>query len=110
MSKETINFSDSWNGKLNCKCFTTFRLASPKYQLNKTYHIQLKGKHLGTATIKGMRIMKLSQVNEFISHIDTGYDSEAFKKMVYTMYKNKLPDVMKADFYYILLKWDAQPI
>ena len=67
---DVIRFSDGWNGKLKCKCFTTFRLATAKYQINKTYRIELKGQYIGTATIKGMRIMKLYRVNEFISFLD----------------------------------------
>ncbi|MEG1007530.1 MAG: hypothetical protein RSO15_14825 [Bacteroides sp.] len=105
---DTIKFSDSWNGKLNCKCFTTFRLATTKYQIGKTYRIELKGNFIGTATIKGMRIMKLNRVNEFISFLDAGYEPGAFVNMVKRMYKNKVPDVMMADFYYILLKWDGE--
>lgn len=105
---DTIKFSDSWNGKLNCKCFTTFRLATAKYQIGKTYRIELKGKFLGTATIKGMRIMKLNRVNEFISFLDTGYEPGAFVNIVKRMYQNKVPDVLQAEFYYILLKWDGE--
>ena len=105
---DVIRFSDGWNGKLKCKCFTTFRLATAKYQINKTYRIELKGQYIGTATIKGMRIMKLYQVNEFISFLDTGYEPGAFVNMMKRMYMNKVPDVMQADFYYILLKWEGE--
>lgn len=105
---EIIKFSDGWNGKLKCQCFTTFRLATSKYQINSTYRIELKGKYLGTATIKGMRIMKLNRVNEFISFLDTGYEPGAFVNIVKRMYKNKTVNVMQADFYYILLKWTEQ--
>ncbi len=95
---DVIRFSDGWNGKLKCKCFTTFRLATAKYQINKTYRIELKGQYIGTATIKGMRIMKLYRVNEFISFLDTGYEPGAFVNMMKRMYMNKVPDVMQADF------------
>ena len=106
---DTINFSDSWNGKLKCGCFTTFRLVSGKYKINKSYKIVLKGKFIGTATIKGMRITKLDKINEFVSFLDTGYEPETFKKIVRTMYKNKVANVDEADFYYILLRWDREP-
>lgn len=105
---DTIKFSDSWNGKLNCKCFTTFRLATTKYQIGRTYRIELKGKFLGIATIKGMRIMKLNRVNEFISFLDTGYEPGAFVNIVKRMYQNKVPNVLQSDFNYILLKWDGE--
>lgn len=105
---DVIKFSGCWNGKLKCKCFTTFRLASSKYQINKTYRIELKGKFIGNATIKGMRIIKLNKVNEFISFLDTGYEPGAFVNIVKRMYKNKVPDVMQADFYYVLLKWEDE--
>ena len=105
---DTIKFSDSWNGKLKCKCFTTFRLATSKYQINKIYRIELKGQYIGTATIKGMRIMKLNRVNEFISFLDTGYEPGAFVNMIKRMYSNKVADVMQTEFYYILLKWEGE--
>ena len=107
-SMDTIKFSDCWNGKLKCKCFTTFRLATSKYQLNKTYRIELKGQYLGTATIKGMRIMKLNKVNEFISFLDTGYEPGAFVNMVKRMYSKKVSNISQTDFYYILLKWEGE--
>ena len=50
-----------------------------------------------------MRIMKLNRVNEFISFLDTGYEPGVFVNMV-----NKVPDVLQADFYYILLKWEGE--
>ena len=52
--------------------------------------------------------MKLNRVNEFISFLDTGYEPGAFVNMVKRMYMNKVPDVMLADFYYILLKWEGE--
>ena len=69
----------------------------------------MKGKFLGTATIKGLRVTKLGRINEFISFLDTGYDPDTFKNIVRTMYKNKVSNVDEADFYYILLRWDRQP-
>lgn len=105
---DTIKFATNWNNKLNCTCFTTFRMATSKYQINKAYRIELKGKYLGTATVKGLRIMTLSRVNEFISFLDTAYEPGQFVNMVKTMYKNKNIDPVKQNFYLILLKWNTQ--
>ncbi len=105
---DTIKFSNQWNGKLKCKVFTTIRLKSFKYQIGKTFRIELNGEYIGKATIKGMRILQLNKINEFISLLDAGLEPPQMVNMLKTMYKNKVPNIDTAEFYYILLKWDTE--
>ena len=100
---KTINFTYNWNNKLDCKAFTTFRLRNPaKYKIGESYQILLKGKVVGTATIVQILPLTLDKVNEWIARLDTGYSLPEFKKLVETMYKNKV-NVRMADFSLLLL-------
>ena len=100
----TIDFSYNWNKKLDCDCFTTFRIHNPKkYQVAQNYLITLKKEALKECIIKSIKTMKLSKVNDFIAYIDTGYSVEEFKKLVRTMYKD-IANIEEQDFDFILLK------
>jgi hypothetical protein len=84
-----IDFSYNWNNKLESKACTTFRLKSAKYmdkeELFLSYFKNLPRK---VYELVDYKILKLSQVNEWIAYIDTGYSLEDFKKVVNKMYKN----------------------
>jgi hypothetical protein len=86
---ETISFSYNWNGKLNNKAFTTLRIHNPrKYIVGKTYCIELSRKQKGKAVLNAKRVLKISQLNEFICFLDTGYSREETLKIIKRMYKN----------------------
>jgi CRISPR/Cas system CSM-associated protein Csm2 small subunit len=85
---EVIDFSYNWNNKLNCKAFTTFRLHSNKYGVGRIYEVQLKSETLGTATLQNKKTIKLNQINDYISYLDTGYNVDEMKNIVRKMYKN----------------------
>ncbi|RYC70014.1 ASCH domain-containing protein [Spirosoma sordidisoli] len=99
-----INFQTNWNGKLDCRCFTTFRLAGGKYQVGKIYDIQLNGKSIKKARCLDKRVLRLDQVNEWIARIDTGYSLEEFRNLVQTMYKNIVRDFTTQEFVLVLLE------
>ena len=61
--------------------------------------VSLKNKVMKLAKIVEIKTLKLSEFNEFMAHIDTGYSLDEFKKIVTRMYKH--PDPLM-DF--ILLK------
>ncbi len=105
---ETIKFNTNWNNKLSCHSFTTFRIHNPKkFIKGNKYRIELKaGKqttHIADAMIIDIKIMNLTSVNNFIAHIDTGYDMIAFQKLVRTMYKNMVKDFDTQQWDFILL-------
>ncbi len=105
---DTIKFSKNWNNKLNCQYFTTFRLVSNKYQLNKTYRIEFNDKYLGLATIRELRSTTLSKINDFISLLDACMEAPKFVNMIKNMYKNKGVDPVRQQYYFILLRWDKR--
>lgn len=83
-----IKFSTNWNNKLSCDYFTTIRLASPKYQVDKIYIIELKGKALKHVRMIEGRIITMAQMNEWVTRLDTGYDCKKFYDLFNRMYPN----------------------
>lgn len=83
-----IKFSTNWNNKLSCDYFTTIRLASPKYQVDKIYIIELKGKALKWVRMIEGRIITMAQMNEWVTRLDTGYDCKKFYDLFNRMYPN----------------------
>ena len=107
---EQLSFSYNWNNKLSCNCFTTFRPHNPrKYVVGRKLSVMIQEKNLKDIEIKAIKTMKLSQVNEFIARLDTGYSVDDFCKMVQTMYKNKGIDFETADWDLILCVEIEQP-
>lgn len=99
-----IEFSYNWNNKLDCKAFTTLRLANPeRFKVGAEYRIVSKDGDHGTARIEAIREITLPKINEFIARLDTGYSAEECKKIIRQMYAGKVKDVEKATFYLMLL-------
>jgi len=99
--KNKIKFSYNWNNKLNCNVFTTFRIKNEKYQVRNIYEIYLKEKYLFDAEIVSIKELKLDEVDDYISYLDTGYSVNEFKKIMKKMYREKVDCLT---FYLILLK------
>lgn len=87
---ERIEFTQNWNGKLNCNSFTTMRLHNPvKYCVGAIKQIYLKGVWKGNAKIIEVRRIYLSDINQFIAKLDTGLSAEDCRQVIRTMYKNR---------------------
>ncbi len=99
-----LDFSSNWNGKLTNQSFTTFRLHSKKYQPGNCYEIRLKGKALKVARCVDVKPMRLSDVNPWISNLDTGYSLTEFNDLVRTIYKNIVKDFDSQLFDLVLLE------
>ena len=81
-----ISFSCNWNNKLDCKAFTTIRLHQPtKYIVGQSYEIHLKAPFC-VAEIVSIKQFKLSQMNEFMAMIDTGYSVQETIEIIKKMY------------------------
>jgi len=109
----TISFTNNWNNKLNNKAFSTLRLHNPsKYVVGLEYTIELNGRVLGTAILKEKRVLNTAQLNEFICHLDTGYNKTQTLKILERMYPNLT--VNRALFDFCLLVYtkvkEAQPV
>ena len=82
-----ISFSYNWNKKLDCQAFTTIRLYQPeKYVVGETYEILLKDVAIGKGEIVEIRKFMLSELNEFVAYLDTGYPKEKCKEIIRKMY------------------------
>ncbi|AEI47649.1 hypothetical protein [Runella slithyformis] len=102
---QQLDFSYNWNNKLACSSFTTFRLMNAqKYQVGKKLSVMLQGRHLKDVEIIQIKVLKLEQINPFISYLDSGYSVPEFKQLLKTMYKNKNIDLESASWYLILCR------
>ena len=99
-----ITFSYNWNNKLDCKMFTTVRLQSDKYQIGHIHDIILKGKSKGEGKIVAVKVKLLSQIDEFETGLDTGYNQQDFRKLIMTMYKNTVKDWSTQKLLIILIR------
>lgn len=84
---EALNFTNNWNNKLDCKCFTTLRLENPKYKVGYEVMVTLNaGATLGRAKIIDVKELYLDKINNFIAHLDTGMNVEDTKALIIKMY------------------------
>ena len=85
--RNTIRFTTNWNNKLLNKAFTTIRIHNPnKYIVGSVYNIELNGKPQGKAILRIIKTLRLSQLNDFICFIDTGYNKEHTTQILSRMY------------------------
>jgi hypothetical protein len=103
---DKIEFGYNWNGKLTNKAFTTIRLHSRKYIVGSTFDIYLKGESKGTALLKKVKTLKIDQLNEYISYLDTGYGVTETKNILSRMYKDI--DLNSALFDFCLLVYVSE--
>lgn len=97
-----ITFSYNWNNKLDCNAFTTIRIHKPtKYIVGTIYQIDFKLPFC-IAQIVAIKQFKLSQLNEFMAMIDTGYSVQETIAIIKKIYPNV--DYENQLFDFILLK------
>lgn len=86
---KTIIFTYNWNNKLNCKAFTSIRV-SDAYQVGEQYKVLLKnGKDIhamGVAQVIAVKTFWLHELNDFISHLDTGYSVDQCQQIIHRMH------------------------
>lgn len=109
--KQRINlkFSNNWNNKLDCLCFTTIRLWQPERLFTgQKVHVFLADKDKwidkGTGIIIDVKSLRMEQINTFIANIDTGYDVENTKKIIARMY----PNILNPSLALCLVKYDQK--
>lgn len=84
---ETIDFSNNWNNKLDNIYFTTIRLYNQKkYTTKNNFNITLQHQFIKKAVIVDIRIIYLSEINDFIAGLDTGYTVAECKNIFKRMY------------------------
>ena len=89
-----IEFSQNWNNKLNSTSFTTLRLSNiSKYKVGKCFNVFLKSSKpddfLFHVKIVDVKTVYYSSINNYISHLDSGYPPETLKNILFKMYSQK---------------------
>lgn len=109
---DKLTFSQNWNGKLDCTCFTTLRLRNDKkYFVGKQFEIWLKQEYKGRAQIVDIKYLLLDQISDWIARLDTGYNAEKCKDIIRTMYQKSNLDWSKQQFCYVILeKLPCEPL
>lgn len=106
MTMYRLNFSTNWNNKLYCKCFTTVRLYNSKrYYKGAEFEVFIQNKSLGKARVKGVRMIYLDELDNYITMLDTGYPVDLAKGIFERMYKNKVTDWRTQPLAWVLLEY-----
>ncbi|NQU34246.1 MAG: hypothetical protein HQ521_13530 [Bacteroidetes bacterium] len=85
----SITYSYNWNNKLDCLAFTTIRLRNDnKYFVGAIKECYLHKKYHSKVKIIAIKHFLLSDLNEFMAYIDTGYSREQTIAIIKKMYKN----------------------
>jgi hypothetical protein len=83
---DSLHFSSNWNNKLSARFYTTIRLHSYKYQVDKKLLVHFKKKYLHTATIRAITLTTLDKLNSYIIGLDMGYSVNDGKLILLKMY------------------------
>lgn len=99
-----LNYSHNWNNKLNSHVHTTLRLWNPsKYHKGAKFEEFLNGQPIGSVLVVDVKKIKLTQVNDYIAGLDTGYLAAACQEMIKSMYKNIVKDWNVQELAFVLL-------
>ena len=102
MELDILSFSTNWNHKLDCDAYTTIRIFNPhKHYPGKRFKVALNGVEMHMAEVIEVKQILLSQVNEFIARLDTGYSADECKTILKSMYNERAE---KAVYGFLLLK------
>lgn len=104
---EKLKFSTNWNGKLWTDFFTTLRLFNEKkYFVGGKFEIWQGQSYLHKAIVVEVRKIKMSQLNDWICYLDTGYGLAETQNILKKMYKenNELRKTGDLTLSYVLLK------
>lgn len=95
---DTINFSYNWNDKLTGRYYTTLRKHQPgRFKPGKTFLTYFKRKPLHVSEVIEVKTIQVSQLNEWIARLDTGYSLEETKDILKKMYQRDYSEKMQLD-------------
>lgn len=87
---ERLEFEENFNGKLNCRCFTTIRLHHPvRNAIGAVKQIYLKGIWKGNAKILQASTITLDRINLPMAKLDSGLMSEECRRLIRNLYRNR---------------------
>lgn len=93
---EKLTFSTNWNNKLSNDYFTTLRL-SGRLQVGQLIEVEDRGVGKGLYEVIDKRSLTISQLNDWICFLDTGYNTVETVKILKEMYR-------------FVSDWDTRPI
>ena len=101
---EQLTYSNNWNNKLDCDVHTTLRL-SGRHNVGDQVEVVDRGVSKGLHEIIGkICIPHISQINEWIANLDTGYSAEECQKIIKNMYPKILNWSNRPIYYYLVKK------
>lgn len=108
-TRGALKFSTNWNKKLDCDVFSTIRLWNPAvHYVGREVSIYdnsgSTGKFKGRGRYELVSEIKLHQLKPAAAILDTGYPLPETLNLIRAMYRNKIADVDKASFAYIIVR------
>ena len=86
-----LDFSNNWNGKLNCFSFTTIRSNSNKYKIDDEVVVRLKNIIYCKVILIKIRTLSINEIIEEGIHItDTGLNNHEFYELLKSFYSKKI--------------------
>jgi hypothetical protein len=108
LQHDSIRFQRNWNNKLNCDYFTSIRMNGAKYQLGKTLKLFLHQngvyRNMGNVKVVEAKPIRMHQLNRSMTLLDAGLEIDKFKEMLWFMYKDRVPDLDKVEFVFLILE------
>lgn len=87
---ERLEFEENFNGKLNCRCFTTIRLHHPvRNAIGAVKQIYLKGIWKGNAKILQASTITLDRINLPMAKLNSGLMPEECRRLIRNLYRNR---------------------
>lgn len=97
---ERMEFSENYNNKLNCTCFTTVRLHAPiQNAIGAVKQIYLKGVWKGNARVIHAATITLDRINLPMAKLDAGLSPDELCRLLKACYRNR-PGI----------NWETQPL
>ena len=89
----TLAFTNNWNNKLDCLCFSSIRIWQPnKFVIGNGFKVVLKGQERGIAVLMQAQPFKLDKLSEGVALLDTGYSAAEVRELMNKMYATYIND------------------
>lgn len=86
-TRQTLDFSTNWNGKLDCSAFSTLR-RSDRYRVGEEVSVFLKHKYIGSAECVAKSRVRVGAISLAMAYLDTGYDQIQTREILKKMYSD----------------------
>ena len=97
-----INYKENYNNKLNCIYYTSIRLESEHWEINRSYLVNLKGQKHHIATIESIVKMRLEDLTDYLTFPDCALPACRTIQFMQNLYPKE--DFTKKHIYLITFK------